>query len=101
MQDLRPPGDEIQRVIGPGLHFHDLRYAGNTIKDATRVNTRDLVARMGHDSMNAVIIYQHATRPTDRVIANALAVQISNPHCQVWAEFLYNHVRLSYNDIGG
>ena len=34
--------------------------------------TRDLMARMGHDSMNAAIIYQHATREADRVIADAL-----------------------------
>jgi hypothetical protein len=26
-------------------------------------STRDLMARMGHDNMNAAIIYQHATRP--------------------------------------
>jgi len=27
---------------------------------------------MGHDSMNAAIIYQHATREADHVIADAL-----------------------------
>ena len=30
------------------------------------------MARMGHDSMNAAIIYQHATREADHVIADAL-----------------------------
>ena len=34
------------------------------------------MARMGHDSMNAAIIYQHATRPTDRAIVNALDVHL-------------------------
>jgi hypothetical protein len=32
------------------------------------------MARMGHDSMNAAIIYQHATREADHVIADALDV---------------------------
>jgi len=36
------------------------------------VSTRDLMARMGHDSVNAAIIYQHATREADHVIADAL-----------------------------
>ena len=34
------------------------------------------MARMGHDSMNAAIIYQHATREADRVIADALDVRV-------------------------
>jgi len=38
--------------------------------------TRDLMVRMGHDSMNAAIIYQYATRQADRAIANALDVQM-------------------------
>jgi hypothetical protein len=34
------------------------------------------MARMGHDSMNAAIIYQHATRQADRSIASAMDVQL-------------------------
>ena len=34
------------------------------------------MARMGHDSMNAAIIYQHATRQADRAIADALNDQL-------------------------
>jgi integrase len=45
-----------------GLHFHDLRTA-NTLAAQSGASTRDLMARMGHDSMNAAIIYQYATRP--------------------------------------
>jgi integrase len=59
-----------------GLHFHDLRLTGNTLAAPSGASTRDLMARMGHDSMNAAIIYQHATRPADRAIANALDVQL-------------------------
>ena len=58
------------------LHFHDLRHSGNTLAAQTGASTRDLMARMGHDSMNAAIIYQHATRRADRAIANALDDQL-------------------------
>ncbi len=36
------------------------------------MSTRDLIARMGHDSINAAIIHQHVTREADHVIADAL-----------------------------
>jgi integrase len=66
----------VEAIGAPGLHFHDLRHTGNTLAAATGVSTRDLMARMGHDSMNAAIIYQHATREADRVIADALDVRV-------------------------
>ena len=68
-------GTELLRVtkIGkPGLHFHDLRHTGNTLAASSGASTRDLMARMGHDSMNAALIYQHATSEADRAIADAL-----------------------------
>ncbi len=40
------------------------------------VSTRDLMARMGHDSMHAALIYQHATREVDDAIARALDERI-------------------------
>ena len=64
--------EAVEAIGAPGLHFHDLRHTGNTLAAATGVSTRDLMARMGHDSMNAAIIYQHATREADHVIADAL-----------------------------
>ncbi|MEQ7126760.1 tyrosine-type recombinase/integrase [Actinopolymorpha sp. B11F2] len=66
----------VESVGAPGLHFHDLRHTGNTLAAATRVSTRDLMARMGHDSMSAAIIYQHATREADRAVAEALNAQL-------------------------
>ena len=39
-------------------------------------STRDLMERMGHDSMRAALIYQHATPDADRRIADALDGQI-------------------------
>ena len=43
----------------PGLHFHDLRHTGNTFAADTGVSLRNLMARMGHDSERAALIYQH------------------------------------------
>ncbi|MFI7647708.1 integrase [Micromonospora sp. NPDC049460] len=51
---------------------HDLRHTGNTLAARTGASTRDLMARMGHDSSQAALIYQHATTEADRAIAQAL-----------------------------
>jgi integrase len=56
-----------------GLRFHDLRHTGNTIAAATGASTRELMARMGHASSRAALIYQHATRERDAAIAAALS----------------------------
>jgi integrase len=63
----------------PGLHFHDLRHTGNTLAAQTGVSLADLKARMGHDSVRAAMIYQHATSTADRRIANALDQAIGHP----------------------
>ncbi|MGW4151721.1 tyrosine-type recombinase/integrase [Micromonospora chersina] len=62
----------VARIGQPDLHFHDLRHAGNTLAARTGASTRDLMARMGHDSTQAALIYQHATAEADRTIAQAL-----------------------------
>ncbi|MEU5950460.1 tyrosine-type recombinase/integrase [Micromonospora sp. NPDC047465] len=62
----------VGRVGQPHLHFHDLRHTGNTLAARTGASTRDLMARMGHDSSQAALIYQHATTEADRAIAQAL-----------------------------
>lgn len=55
-----------------GYHFHDLRHTGNTLAAATGASTRELMARMGHASPRAALIYQHATDDRDKAIAMAL-----------------------------
>lgn len=66
------PWQAIVADVGvPGLRFHDLRHTGNTLA-APYASTRELMARMGHSSTRAAIIYQHATAERDRVIAEAL-----------------------------
>jgi integrase len=60
----------------PNLHFHDLRHTGNMLAAASKPTTKDLMARMGHDSMEAAIIYQHASREADQSIAAHLNTQL-------------------------
>ena len=64
-RELQPAGgwtEAVAKVGAPGLHFHDLRHTGNMLAANAGASTRDLMARMGHDSMRAALIYQHATR---------------------------------------
>ncbi|MEU4462600.1 tyrosine-type recombinase/integrase [Streptomyces sp. NPDC024017] len=56
-----------------GLHFHDLRHTGNTLAASTGASTRELMARMGHSTTRAALIYQHASAARDRLIADALS----------------------------
>ncbi len=62
-----------------GFRFHDLRHTGNTLAAATGASTREPMARMGHASPRAALIYQHATRDRDAAIAAALSVGV-RPH---------------------
>jgi len=62
-----------QAVEIEGLRFHDLRHTGNTLAAATGASTRELMARMGHASPRAALIYQHATADRDAAIAKALS----------------------------
>lgn len=59
-----------------GFRFHDLRHTGNTLAAASGASTKELMARMGHASPRAALIYQHATRERDDVIARALSEAI-------------------------
>jgi integrase len=60
----------------PTLRFHDLRHVGNTLASNTGANLRELMARIGHASPQAALIYQHATAEWDRAIADALGEMI-------------------------
>jgi len=61
----------------PGLHFHDLRHTGNTLAAQAEASLADLKAQMGHDSVRAAMVYQHATGEADHKIAAALTAQIA------------------------
>ncbi|QYG91171.1 site-specific integrase [Iamia sp. SCSIO 61187] len=69
---------KVMRVVGiEGLRFHDLRHTGNTLAASTGASTKELMARMGHASPRAALIYQHATAERDRAIADALSGMIA------------------------
>jgi hypothetical protein len=42
------------------------------------VGLRDLMARMGHDSERAAIIYQHEARGADAAITNAIDAHVES-----------------------
>lgn len=55
-----------------GLHFHDLRHFAGTLAAETGASTRELMARLGHSTPRASLIYQHATERRDRQIAQGI-----------------------------
>jgi integrase len=60
-----------------GLHVHDLRHTGNTLAPSAASAPRDLMARMGNDSVRAAIIYPHATTAADARIAAILEAALA------------------------
>lgn len=58
--------------VGQDLHLHDLRHTGSTLSASSGASLRELMARIGHSSTRAAMIYQHATRDRDHAIAAAL-----------------------------
>jgi hypothetical protein len=60
----------------PNLHFHDLRHTGNMPAAGSKATTKDLMARMGHDSMEVALIYRRASREADLSIAAHLNTQL-------------------------
>jgi integrase len=59
-----------------GLHFHDLRHTGNQFAAQSGAQLRDLMARMGHDSERAAMIYQHEAQGADKAITNAIDTHV-------------------------
>ena len=71
--NFRPIWNTARAKAGaPELHFHDLRHVGGTLAAATGASLKELMARLGHSSARAALIYQHATRDRDQAIAEAL-----------------------------
>jgi integrase len=59
-----------------GVHFHDLRHAGNhMVAAAAGAHLRELMERMGHSSSRAALIYLHSTDERQRTLADAVARQ--------------------------
>jgi integrase len=68
-------GLEKAGLTDRGLHFHDLRHTGNTLA-AESASLRELMARMGHSSARAALVYQHASGDRERAIGAAISARI-------------------------
>jgi integrase len=66
----------VAAIGAPGLHSHDLRHTGNTLAASDGASLRDLTDRMGHDSVRAAMMYQHATTEFGRRIADSISTMI-------------------------
>jgi integrase len=68
----------VEAIGMPGLHFHDLRHTGNQFAANSGAGLRDLMARMGHDSERAAMIYQHEARGADKAITDAIDAHVDS-----------------------
>jgi integrase len=66
----------VESIGMTGLHFHDLRHTGNQFAAQSGARLRDLMARMGHDSERAALIYQHEAQGADKAITNAIDTHV-------------------------
>jgi integrase len=66
----------VRSIGAEGLHFHDLRHTGNHFAASSGAGLRDLMARMGHDSERAAMIYQHEARGADKTITDAIDTHV-------------------------
>jgi integrase len=62
----------LETVGLSGIHFHDLRHTGNQFTAEAAANPRELMARMGHDSPRAELIYLHSSGERQRALADAV-----------------------------
>jgi len=53
-----------------GIHLHDLRHTGNQLTANAGANPKELMARMGHDSERAALIYLHSSAERQRTLAD-------------------------------
>jgi integrase len=72
----------VEALGMPGLHVHDLRHTGNQFAANSGAGLRDLMARMGHDSERAAMIYQHEARGADKAITDAIDKHVDDEHRQ-------------------
>jgi integrase len=68
----------VESIGMTGLHFHDLRHTGNQFAAGSGAGLRDLMARMGHDSERAAMIYQHEARGADQLITSAIDAHVQS-----------------------
>lgn len=69
-----------RKAIGrPDLRFHDLRHTGATMAAQAGATMRELMDRLGHSTLQAALIYQHAAADRQAEIANRLSAMANTP----------------------
>jgi integrase len=66
------PALAVVGLAESAIHLHDLRHTGNQLVANEGANLRELMARMGHDSSRAALIYQHSSAERQRALADKL-----------------------------
>jgi len=64
----------------PDVRFHHLRHTGATLAAQAGATTKELMARLGHASPRAALLYQHAAGERDAAIARALDAAARTSH---------------------
>ncbi|MFF1870310.1 tyrosine-type recombinase/integrase [Kitasatospora herbaricolor] len=62
----------LEETGADSMRFHDLRHTGNNLAADTGASTRELMARMGHSTMEAALRYQHMRGERDQLIARGM-----------------------------
>lgn len=57
----------------PDARWHDLRHTGAVLAAQTGATLAELMARLGHSTAGAALLYQHAAKDRDKAIAEALS----------------------------
>ena len=65
----RPGGGSAMMPDSPEIQFHDLRHAAATLAAQSGATLKDTMARLGHSTPRAALIYQHAASDRDEAIA--------------------------------
>jgi hypothetical protein len=59
---------------------------GDHLVAQSGASTRELMHRMGHSTMRAVLIYQHATEARARALADRLKALVEEHRSDAWRE---------------
>ncbi len=75
MNTLSKTYHRARQVAGrPDLRFHDLRHSAATMAAQAGATLAELMARMGHSTAKAALVYQHVAEGRDRIIADRMAL---------------------------
>jgi integrase len=61
-----------------GFHFHDLRHTAGTLYAQQGATMKELMARIGHSSSRAAMIYQHSTQQRQESLASSVDKMVAN-----------------------